>query len=282
MLILLGIVIWFFPPNDNFRINNPFWNGAENINSQVIQGLNSLSDLPDESQGTTLILIPYISCSAEELTAIGNFINSGGTLVLADDFGYGNQILEYLELRGRFSGESLLDPLMNYKNEQFPKITRFQPGLTGTLNCLVLNHATCLVDITEADIVASSSVFSFLDLDGDLLWEADEPTGPLPVIARYQLGAGQIILISDPSLFINSMDMEDNTAFIASLKDISPAGLYLDQYHLPASELQRTKSLLAKIRGFLTIPAVTIGLVLLVAGAALIPVWPKKKNTGIR
>jgi hypothetical protein len=280
LVILLAIAAWFIPLNDDFRVENPFWNGISAIAArQEAQPLKSLAGLPSSPEGTSLIVIPYLSFSTAELEQLGSFINRGGTLILADDFGYGNQVLEYLRLQARFSGESLLDPLVNYKNKQFPKITRFEPvALTTNVTSMVLNHATCLVDVPATDILALSSSFSFLDLNGNQTGDINEPAGPLPVMSHHYLGAGQIILIADPSLFINGMDMEDNAAFINNIRSISLSGLYLDQSHLPASELQETKSLLAGVRSFFASPAGIIGLLLLVLIVALSPIWYKKKE----
>jgi len=143
---MLIIAVWFFPSNEDFRVENPFWNGTRDISaSYPAQPLESLSDLPPSPQGTTLILIPYLNCTPAELEQLNRFVSQGGRLVLADDYGYGNQILEYLGLRARFAGETLLDPLVNYKNKQFPKIIHLEPSLlTSNTGSLVFNHATCL------------------------------------------------------------------------------------------------------------------------------------------
>lgn len=280
LVIILIIVAWFLPPNDDFLAENPFWNGTSDISTsyQAIP-LKSLSELPPSPQGTTLILIPYLSGTTSELEQIKSFVTRGGRLILADDYGHGNQILEYLRLGARFSNQTLLDPLVNYKNQQFPKITHFKPNpLTSNNESLIFNHATCLVNVTANDTIALSSAFSFLDLNGNERQDKNEPTGPLPVISQHSLGSGQVILISDPSLFINSMEtIGGNSSFIQSIA-ATTASLYLDQSHLPPSELLQTKSLLAQARGWLATPLGTSGLVIVALVAALKPIWYKKKE----
>ena len=103
LVIILTIVIWFFPPDDDFRIENPFWNGTKDIGSGYpFLPIDSLSKLHTSPQGSTLIIIPYLQFSSAELEAIDSFVASGGTLILADDYGYGNQVLEYLGLKIQF------------------------------------------------------------------------------------------------------------------------------------------------------------------------------------
>jgi hypothetical protein len=279
LVIILAIVAWFFPSNEDFRVENPFWNGARDISSIVpASPLHSLSDLPPSPQGSTLILIPYLNFTTAELEKLNSFVTGGGTLILADDYGYGNQILKYLGLEARFSGQVLLDPLFNYRNKWLPRISHLRASpVTNNIESLVLNHATALIDVKANDVLAFSSSFSFLDRNGNQEWDEGEPTGPLPVISKHNLGNGQIILVSDPSLFINSMTIiEDNYIFIQNIAAITTASLLIDQSHLPPSNLHQTKNLLASIRGYLITPVGTLGLIILALTITLMPIWHKK------
>ena len=277
LVILLIIAVWFFPSNEDFRVENPFWNGTRDAhNSYQTQPLASLADLPPSPTGITLILVPYLSGTPAELEQLSRFVTRGGTLVLADDYGHGNQILEHLGLKARFSGQPLLDPLINYKNEYFPRITHLEPGpLTGNSGNLVFNHATCLINIAAPETLARSSSFSFLDQNDSGTWDEGETAGPLPVISHHQLGRGQVILISDPSLFINGMTIEDNKRL---MQNIAAATLYIDQSHLPQTELHQTKNLLTQVRGFLATPIMTAALVILALIIILKPVWHKREK----
>lgn len=281
LLIILATGVWFFPSDDDFRTDNPFWNGTKEINSIIpTSPLTSLAGLPASPQGVTLILIPYLDFSLAELKELNNFVRQGGTLILADDYGYGNQVLEYLGLKARFSGEPLLDPLSNYKNEWFPLIPHLTPSpLTANAERLLFNHATSLIDVEAGETLAQSSSFSFLDLNSSKSWEKGEPTGPLPVVSCHKLGRGQVILIADPSLFINSMQgMEDNHRFIQNLATITTSKLLIDQSHLPPSDLHQTKKLLARLRGYLMTPAGTLGLVILALTITLMPLWRERRG----
>lgn len=281
MIIVLIIVVWFFPANDDFHPENPFWNGAKNMVSVITATpVSTLSGLPSPPDESTLILIPYLELTTAELEELRTFITQGGTLVLADDYGFGNQILEHLGLQTRFTGFVLLDPLFNYKNEWFPKISHFTPGpITNYTECIVLNHATCLTSVESNNVIARSSSFSFLDINSNQMRDENEPTGPLPVISHDRLGNGQLILISDPSIFINSMgDIEDNINLIRNIAVTAESRLLIDQSHLPPSNLSATKNLLTYARDFLSTPAGTIGLVIVVLAITMIPVLRKKEG----
>jgi len=280
LLIALILTVWFFPSNDDFRVDNPFWNGIRDVRADYqVQPLDSLADLPSSPDGATLLVIPYLSCTSAELEHLNQFVSRGGNLIMADDYGHGNQILEYLGLEVRFSGQILLDPLINYKNKHFPRIIHLQPDpLTVNTDNLVFNHATSLTNITDDNTLALSSPFSFLDYNGDGTRDAGEPTGPLPVISRHGLSSGQVILVSDPSLFINSMDkIAGNDSFIRNIAANTPV-LYIDQSLLTSSELHRTRSWLQRVRSLFSAPVGTAGLVLAVIIAASIPIWHKKRK----
>lgn len=280
LLIALILTAWFFPSNADFRVDNPFWNGIGDLKDHYqVQPLDSLADLASSADGATLFVVPYLSCTPGELEHLNQFVDRGGDLILADDYGHGNQILEYLGLEARFSGQILLDPLINYKNKHFPRITNVRPDpLTVNTDNLVFNHATSLTNITGDNILALSSFFSFLDYNGDGIQDSDEPTGPLPVISRHGLGRGQVILISDPSLFINGMDnIASNDRFIHNIAANTPV-LYIDQSLLASSELHRTKSWLQQVRSLLCTPPVTAALVSAAVILALLPVWQKKRK----
>ena len=225
------------------------------------------------------MFLAYLNLTPGELEQLNNYIREGGRLILADDYGHGNQILEYLGLEVRFSGEVLVDPLINYKTEYFPKIIHFKTDvLTINTGSLVFNHATCLIDTDDDSTIAFSSSFSFLDENENGTYEDDELSGPLPVVCRKTLGDGQVVLVADPSLFINSMNpIEENEGFIRNIADTTTS-LYIDQSHLPPSDLHQTKILLARGREYLSSPLMTAGLVAMVVAITLKPIWYKRKE----
>jgi len=278
LIALLLLLVWFVPLDDDFRTGNPSWNGSQYIcaHHEAIP-VDSLADLPDSPQHSTLILIPYLDFTPAELDTLHHFVIHGGTLILADDYGYGNQVLERLGLAARFSGQSLLDPILHYKNKWLPRITRFYPGtVTSGIDSIVLNHATTIDNLETGAAIALSSSFSFLDRNGNSIRDDDEPNGPLPVISRHHLGSGRVFLVTDPSIFINSMEtVADNNAFLQTIASSAVSGLYIDQSHLPPSNLYHMKSLLIKTRDFFTSPVITVELIIMILLLTLSPIWYK-------
>jgi hypothetical protein len=189
---------------------------------------------------------------------IKTFVNSGGTLLLMNDFGFGNPILEYLNIDCRFSGAPLLDPLFCYQNQWFPRITDFNAAaISPDVHEIVLNHATGLINTSNTEVYAWSSSHAYLDLNGNESQDNNEPGGPIPVAAKINFGGGTIILVSDPSILINSMLVkDDNLLFINDLlnSQVNKGQVLLDTSHLVKDPMEITKSKLIDIRKFLTQP----------------------------
>ena len=279
----LIIVVWLYPSSNDFSAENPSWNGAaEFTDSFVTSSLRSYADLPENPEDTVLVLIPYIEFTDSDLALLSSYINDGGTLVLADDYGYGNTVLEYLQINASFNGEPLLDPVFNYKNSFFPRVTDFASStLTENLDSIVLNHATGMTIGDGVEIIAQSSATSFIDLNDDQLYDQEEPLGPLPVAAQADFNDGMVIMLSDPSIIINCMqDMDDNLTFITNIMQIKGADsdIMIDESHLPSANLDEAKSILTSMRDALATPAGTIAVVTAIVVLILLPIWLRRKG----
>ncbi|MFA5317104.1 MAG: hypothetical protein WC369_06770, partial [Dehalococcoidales bacterium] len=72
LVIATGTALWFIPSNEDFGLDNPFWNGSRSMSDEVrIIPLEAFSDLPPSPQGATLIFIPYRQCDPGELEVLG-------------------------------------------------------------------------------------------------------------------------------------------------------------------------------------------------------------------
>lgn len=285
IVILLAVVVWIYPSSEDFRNENPFWNGLKTFTTQSnASSINTLSSLPSTTEGTALIVIPQLSFTESEMESLKNYLTSGGTIVIMDDFGYGNDILDYLELDIRFDQYPLLDPLYHDPNEWFPKITEFAPSsVTENVEIIVLNHATSLSNVSEDDVLAWSSRFSYSDLNDNSTLDEDDLKGPLPVAAALEIGNGYLALIADPSMLINSMEGisdNDNYVFIENiLKSKGPnPDILIDQSHVPEANLDGAKAMLATIRSGLSSPFGISTIIVAAMILTLSPLWFKNRK----
>jgi len=261
--------IWFYPSIQEYMASNALWNGVKQFSTAFnVQNIDSIAALPDSPQKDVLIAIPYTQYSTDELIQMKQFVENGGKLIMLDDFGYGNSFLAYAGIPARFTNTLLLDPLFNYKNEYFPRITDFTTAIANSgIKVVGFNHAAALSGVSQSQAMAWSSNMSFLDTNQNGNWDSGEPKGPFAVAASYSLGGGTIDLVSDPSLIMNSAaGNNNNNGFIRYLinSNRTPVNVLLDRSHLTKSPLDTSKIKLEKVRGIMSNPYTILGIIALV------------------
>ena len=135
------------------------------------------------------------------------------------------------------------------------------------IDIVVLNHATALIDVPESKVIAWSSAFSYLDADESEAWEDGEPLGPFPVTAWFQVKKGEVVVVADPSIVINSiMGRDDNYAFIRYLtsRNGQQQSISFVTSHLPMAPIDVSKTGLDTLRAILANPAGLLGATALV------------------
>jgi hypothetical protein len=283
LILSLTIVVWFFPPNGDFRVDNPFWNGFSTVDAKMkATTIETFDSLPSDPVGTALVLVPYEPFSANDLNRLSSYVSNGGTLVVLDDYGYGNQVLNGVQSTMTFSGIPMLDPLYNYKNEQLPLITSFATGpLTANISSVVLNHATCLNDTSNATVIAFSSSFSFLDVSGTGSSTGSDPNGPFPYAAYQKLGQGYVVALADPSILINGMiNMGNNLQFINNVLKLNAANpqVFIDQSHLPTTNLDVAKADLTFVYSVISSPIGSLSLIAVIIVLSLNSIYRKGED----
>jgi len=268
----VAMLTWLHPADADFSVAGRGWNGLRDAADQLAAMPLAADDEYDSlASPGTLILVPAVPLEANVTERIGSFVRDGGVLVLLDDYGSGNDVLEALGAPLRFSGAPLVDPLHCDTNETMPKASVATVSATGALS-LVLNHGTWLEVREGADLWARSSYFSYGDTDNDGQWDEGEPQGPLPVGARWRSGDGEVVVAADASLLINAMlDRSDNLEAISSFVR---APVYIDQvHHATDTSLDRNKQRMERLRSVVSYPAVVAIVVVVVIAAALWYGW---------
>jgi len=241
---------------EDFSIFNSGWNGTSDMGVLVYRlgkfapsfqlrssGADievtqlSLEELSlDPRTDAMLIIGPTKDFTQAEGNLIGDFVKGGGTLLLADDFGTGNTLLEGMNATSRFSGNLVMD-LSFEKQPEFSVCFDIREDLlTKNVTTMLLNYPSTLsIDSGTTDAFAYSSVASWLDTSEDGMQQWGEPRGPFPILARERLGSGSIVLLSDPSVLINGMsEYMDNDQFKSDIINFMSTGrssVYFDESH---------------------------------------------------
>ena len=256
-LFILTMLSPVLSTTTDFSIYNSGWNGTSGLAKSTYELGNFAPTLATQASGTdvtivhlglqeldmvastdTLMIIgPSKPFSASDGAIVRDFVTGGGILVLADDFGTGNGLLETIGASSRFSGKLLMD-LSFDKRPEFSVCFNFAEGdpLTTDLSKVLLNHPSSLtVAGPNSTVEAESSIASWLDSDGDSVRDVGEPRGPFPIVARESLGDGIIILLSDPSVLINGMATQlDNGMLAANIVSVAcdhRVSVFFDESH---------------------------------------------------
>ncbi len=169
--------------------------------------------------------------SSDEVEAIIRFVWDGGSVIFADDYGFGNSISDaVIDLEESFSvgfvGKQLWDE--NYaKNPRFIKINVNRDDCRLDFEgVILLNDPTALEMRNDQEkwqgrTMVTTSSKGWVDMNEDGKHNPDvlgEKMGKKPLVQEVSIGDGKAIFISDPSIFINDMwDRENNTEFIDAL-----------------------------------------------------------------
>lgn len=224
-LLVMPLTIPVFYTSADFSVFNTKWNGASNFGrllyeeTKIVPVITSYNSFGlGEKEGVLLILGPDLSYSSLEIDEIKKFLENGGTLVLIDDFGTGNDILSGLNLTARFTSLIPIDVFYS-KNYNFPELVRIlDPQLSVGVDKLTLNVPSVIVGAEGSIYTSKVAVIG-------------NNQRQLPIMSELEYGNGKIILFSDPSVFINDM-FEKNEPFIRNFVSYIKADvIYIDEAH---------------------------------------------------
>lgn len=221
---------------------------------------------PNES--IAVILSPADPYQEDERQAIRAFVEDGGTVLIAGDMDSSVQgLLASMDSNVSMAGPPLRDEREYYRGPALPVATNvIDSPYTSGVDSLTLNHGTALVVDGEAEVVVTSSEYGYLDLNGDGEPNDDERMGHFPVVTTESVGDGELVVVSDASVFLNAMvDRDGNRRFAKNLVDARETVL-LDYSHLggvppiPLLVLAIRDSLILQVLiGLLAVLAVGIG-----------------------
>lgn len=184
-----------------------------------------LEGLADPKEHVLFVFGVEKSYTDGETRAIREFVEAGGTLVLANDVGNANPLSQ--ELGVVFFDKAVLDRQSYLDN---PKLVVVDVPFAGRSFRLVLNtpsYATVVAEAGRVSVLASSSTDSFIDVDDDGEIDVRDTPGPFPLVMETTLGEGRVVVIADTGLFTNEMQAIvgfENGAFARALAERAVGG----------------------------------------------------------
>jgi len=268
---LLGVLVAASTSSAAFGLYNPGWEGTSELRTVADEAgtettvARNVSEYRGAGDGTVaVVLAPDRSYSERDLAAIRGFLARGGTLVVAEDVGGGgNELLGGVGATARVNGTLLRDERHNYRSPAMPVARNVTDNetLTRGVERLTLNYGS-VVEPGDGNttVLVRSSGFAYLDTNGNGELDDDERLASRPVATVERVGQGRVVVVSDPSVFINTMlERSGNRRFARNLV-ASEDRLLLDFSHtadLPPLSLAlvtvRSAPLLQTAVGFLAV-----------------------------
>ncbi len=227
ILVLLFLGRMYFSEAD-FNLENPSWNGVSGLSAKPLYDFSDLSGAGVSD--TLLIMSPQQNYTAAESDKITTFMRNGGKVVVMDDFGQGNSLLRSINSPITFNTVPLCEYDNYYINHSFPIVKNFNPS-RETLNVsqLVFNHPVSLNLSGDAYPLAMTANTAWLDVNGNSELDGNERMSTYTVAARADYGNGELLVVGDPDIFINSMvDQGDNKVFMS---DVLTGNVWVDVSH---------------------------------------------------
>jgi len=224
-----------------FGAYNSQWDGAGELRTVGTEAGANVTITTNVSQYPTtnvdgtvaIVLSPSEPYSSSERTRIAEFVQNGGTLVVAEDYRpHGNTLLASVGADARFDGRPVYDNRNYYRNSSFPEATPTgNHSETAGVDTVVLNYGTT-VRGGPATTLVNTSEYAYLDTNGNAELDGGEQLGSRPVVTSESVGDGRVIAVSDPSVFVNAMlERGDNRRFVRNLVADHDAAL-LDYSHV--------------------------------------------------
>ncbi len=232
LIVFLSVAAPILMNSADFSIYNPGWNGCSDLavrtselgrirpNIELAEGKSTeitqreLTGYDVEPYDTSILIIgPDQEFTEGEKEFLDDFLREGGRLMLADSYGTGNTLLEGLDTNSSFYSDPVLDLAFDKEPHFGIAYDVEEHELTQNVSHVMLNNPTGIDKDEEAVSLLNSSRASWMERDGEKIRE-----GPFPLLTVEGYGEGELILVSDPSLFINSMrDKMDNDIFVQNM-----------------------------------------------------------------
>jgi hypothetical protein len=227
VLVAIAVLVAATTSATAFGAYNPAWDGTSELREEVVEDPNGTVALESTAYAettppntTAFVIAPTTAYTPSGTRRIEAFVNAGGTLVVADDYGpHGNELLQAIGATARFDGDQLRDERYYYRAPTLPVATNVSTSpYTDDVDQLTLNGATA-VSPGSARVIVATSAIAYLDRNQTGSLTPEDELGRYPVVTAEPVGNGTVIAVSDPSVFINAMASQpDNQAFTTQLQ----------------------------------------------------------------
>lgn len=202
------------------------WDGTSDLRNELeATGATVEIGLSTDEYGTgtpaetvAVVLDPGDRYSDADAAQLSAFLQQGGTLVVASSDNETNDLLATLDTSIRIDGTPVRDDQSNYRNPALVRATNVSThDFVAGVDALTLNRGTTLV-VDDGRTLVNTSQLAYLDENRNEALDANETVAARPVAGVESVGQGQVVVVSDESVFMNAMlGQAGNERFVRNL-----------------------------------------------------------------
>lgn len=227
LIAAAALLIQFSGTDTEYSRFNTNWNGTSDFFASAdAPDIYDYKDLEGKTNTTLLVIAPTKEFGGNALLT---YVKSGNTLIIADQSGNANRFL----LTTAGTGIRVVDAPLRSSDWEYKDAGLIRGYVTEGSSLFGTDAEKLFVNypgyVTGGKTILETSQLSWIDTNGNNVADKDEPLKVYSLAASYTIGSGKIIVISDPSIFVNSMQniqYKENTAVLNALKE---QNLLIDQ-----------------------------------------------------
>jgi hypothetical protein len=225
MLILAGgaLLTQLSTSDEEYSRYNIGWNGTSEffLLAAGKEAVYSYADLAGRNNTTLLVLVP-----PGDIPGLEGYLAAGNTVIIVDQSGAANAFLERVNSSMRVFDEPLLSTSQEYRDPGLFRGTAAGEIYGVNVTGMIFNYPG---HIEGGEPVVTTSYLSWVDTTRNNIPDANESLKVYTLIAKENVSGGKVVVIADPSLFINSMLVRKHTGNLQALDALLAQDLLIDQ-----------------------------------------------------
>ena len=236
VLAAIALIAHLSTTTIEFSRYNGDWTGTSglfaDLDARGARDLVSYDDLAGRNDTLFLIIAPNSSFPAGEAAALRRFLEDGNTVVIADETGVANDLLERLGSSIRIQPGDISSTEMEFFDYWSVIVyPRHDDPLLANVSAITLNRPSA---VNGGESLVRTTLLSWDDTNANYHLDANETLSSFSILAREPVGRGTLYVFSDPSIFVNGMRQarltSDNAVFTKNLLSLQ-SGILVDQSH---------------------------------------------------
>ena len=203
----------------------------------TLHTLTVTMSLPKDDKNIIIILPLERRIDERSVKSIRNLLMHGSTIVVLDEKGYSNQLLEDVGVKAKVVSVTVLDEVSKAYSRFYP-VASLRLG-NNTLRIVTFKPSYIFIDnISRAATVARTSQYAYADVNNDGYYNVGEPIESFIIASLWKVGNGSLWLVSDIDIFRNDLiDLGDNGKLLEMLVDSKPSYLVIDYLNISSIDI---------------------------------------------